>query len=154
MAFHHTTPNPHPHPTKKDRQRRTDFGPHDAHLDIKMVPRSAKMDPATRAQTQKESRGVKLGLRGKTSRPRKSSRFGYQKWSERMKTQTFYEHGFEFHLRHIPTGNGAAIEPLRPEKGSQKRGISKKLVFKSDEGFAYENHNFGPSRTPAVKMKT
>ena len=46
--------------------------------------------------------------------------------TKRMKTHTFYEHGFEFHLRDISTEKEGEIEPSRLETGSQKRGISKK----------------------------
>ena len=47
-------------------------------LRLKMVPQRAKMmDPGTRPQTQKESRGVKLGLRGGYRRPKR--RPGHEK---------------------------------------------------------------------------
>ena len=45
------------------------------------------------------------------------------------------------------------IEPLRPENGSQNGIESKKCVFNSNQGFVYENDDFGPSRAPALKTK-
>ena len=45
-----------------------------------------------------------------------------------MKTHTFYEHGFEFHLRDISAEKEGEIEPSRLETGSQNRGISNNVI--------------------------
>ena len=47
--------------------------------------------------------------------------------------------------------NGTKIEPLRTENGSQNGIESEKRVFNSNQGIVYENHDFGPSRAPALK---